>query len=774
MTSKHCFFNMLREDFRHKLWMLALSVLGNLLAMPVLFLISVGNDAQYMTDDAWRVFGQIQALPEFFQIGVSISGGIVALSGALITGFFGFRFVFHRNMADTYHSLPVRRKTLFLVNWLNGFLIWFVPFLISVCVALALGIGRLGTLKGRLEGAALTAEQRQSLPMLPTGSELALQALVSVLALTVAFLLVYHLVLLAVMLCGNLLNAMVTAAVLGVGALIVYGLALSFCILYFDTFVSAVAQGHRIVVYASPCASAVNLLYQRVDAFDSGETAVFWISCVKNLLLTLGLLALSFIACLKRPSELAEQGLRLKPVRFLMLVTVSLAAAMSGWLVFWLIGGELLGWAVFGAVLTGVLAFGVMDIIFSMEFKAFFAHRVLMGLTAAAGVFIGLLFHYDWIGFDRYLPAEEKIAEISVYSSRHGTGLYEHYYGGDVLDENHPLNRMHFTDADLAYAFLKSAVDSVDAVSAAGTKVVDPDDERLYVQDNILVKVTLKNGGTYYRSYRMSHENSEQAGPLFTDAEYLNANFRIGQEEIPKYSALILEWGGARWELSGDEKKNSLLLVALCEAYNRDLEENPRAFIYGDGRLLCGIRMRTSGYSEGRELEVYEGMVHTREVLREYGYDWMADPIAAEEIEEIRLGIGWRYSETGDSDLVGLARRQYGVWAQEEYDREYEEGSDQEAGAAVYETQQYGNDDAGEEILLRITDRAEIAELLELLDYDSGRYSGGDIFRPGRAGDIYIIFSETGANGEEAAVYASINLGALPEKYVLRFGTLQP
>ena len=35
MTSKHCFFRMMKEDFRHKIWMLVLSVLGNMMAVPV-------------------------------------------------------------------------------------------------------------------------------------------------------------------------------------------------------------------------------------------------------------------------------------------------------------------------------------------------------------------------------------------------------------------------------------------------------------------------------------------------------------------------------------------------------------------------------------------------------------------------------------------------------------------------------------------------------------------------------------------------------------------
>lgn len=793
MTSRHCFFNMLREDFRHKLWMLALSVLGNLLTLPVLYLISVGNDAYNATGEAWQTIGRIGALPEFFQLVMPVAGGVIAIGGALITGFFGFRYVFHRNMVDTYHSIPVRRNTLFWVNWLNGFLIWFVPFLTGSCVTLLLAVGRLGTLKGRLAGMRLTEEESQALDRMLTGGDLVVQALITVLALAVVYLLVYHLVLFAVMLCGNLLNAMVTAVTLGVGAISIYGLLLWFCVLYFDTFVSSAAVGYRSVVYASPLASSVALLYWRGSMADGGEAALFWGSIVKNLLLLLGLGALSYLAYRRRPSELAEQGLKTRPVRFLVQIAVSLGAAMGGWLVFWLIGGERTGWGIFGAVLAGAVSFGVLDIIFRMDFKAFFAHKALMGLTVAAGVLIGLMFRYDWTGYDSYLPEQEKIAEIAIYDYRYVN--YNSYIGYNVQDAAHPLNRVHIRDAGAAYAFLESAVDALgtavtisDSVNSIGfgaaistsrgTWSKDP----LYsnAREEIIAKVTLKNGRTYYRSYYLYHDDSEAAGALLSTPEYLDASFKIGQEEALAYDTAALERGGSRSELQLEREQVAGFVEALCRAYDQDLEEDPRAFIYGgSGRQLCTVYLYSRNrYGNGRELAVFEGMAHTREVLREYGFEQMAGPVAPEEVEEIQLGLGWRYSEVSGGELVKLARSAYGVWAEEEADADLtQEDADGPACEAydvdikqVYPTRSGSGSD--EEIVLRITDREEIAELMELLSYDAtSRTSSTNIFRPGRAEDIYLVLSGNG--GETEKVQVNMLLGALPEKYILRFGTLQ-
>ena len=45
MTSKNFFFKVMREDLRHKIWMLALSALGSFLMLTVAWLIWRSNQA---------------------------------------------------------------------------------------------------------------------------------------------------------------------------------------------------------------------------------------------------------------------------------------------------------------------------------------------------------------------------------------------------------------------------------------------------------------------------------------------------------------------------------------------------------------------------------------------------------------------------------------------------------------------------------------------------------------------------------------------------------
>ncbi len=182
MTSRRLFVNAMGEDLRHKIWMAALFVLGNFLALPVAWLMMRNNlesSESLILEKLYHVF-------DFFTVYVIVFGGMTALPGALITGLAGFRFVFHKRMVDLYHSLPVKRSTLYGVCYVDGILLWFVPFVVCMLSACAMG----GSFVYSLGGIQALGHMLQ-------------KALLSFLVLTLAYLLVYHMVLVAVMLSGT-------------------------------------------------------------------------------------------------------------------------------------------------------------------------------------------------------------------------------------------------------------------------------------------------------------------------------------------------------------------------------------------------------------------------------------------------------------------------------------------------------------------------------------------------------------------------------------------
>lgn len=744
MTSRHCFSRTMREDLRHKMWMVALSVLGNLLALPVLYLLYTGQagDGMEKITDLNR---QINGIASFFRKLLPVSAGIIAVAGALIVGLAGFRYVFYKNRTDTYHSIPVKRRTLFLTGWLNGLLVWLIPFLVSL---LATGL-LAGTKLVLLSEKARTL----SLPPMEGGAEgygvvvfsvgEMLEKLFCAAAVVfILFLLVYHLTLLAVMLCGNILNTLVTLLVLGVGGIAVYFLIWSFFDLYLDTFLSTLStESIQWIFHLSPLADALYLLLD----FCSAEEQVFRSGYLGSLAVAGILGVLAFIAYQKRPSELAGQGLKNRLVKILIQLVASLCAAMGGWLVFWMITEEIV-WSVFGTLLVGILTFGILEIVFSMEFRAFFRHKLEMATVLAAGLLIGFGFYGDWIGYDTYLPDKEEIAEISIYSD-FCTNITE-WKGG--ADREAHINKLHIQDAAAAYAFLETAVAYTENGLTEEISGQYPYDEAEWVT----AKVVLKNGRSYYRGYRVSCHDNQAALALLSSPEYMELNYVMEEEVLSEITDVRLSRSSGQIEFSLLDQKVREHTRLLIEAYNQDVRRNPAATICGEGRLLCAVVLRR-GHTYVRYLDVYDFMENTREVLRQMGYAEYADPIALEELDRIEISA---YVDSDDSrNPLSAARNTYGVYGQAEASA---------AEESLQETADYDEKmDYIGEVTVTITETEQLEELLSLLSYKYP-HRGGGAFQNGFGGNIILVYKD----GTEQD--APIAMGTLPEKYVRMFAEI--
>lgn len=769
MTSRHCFFRVMKEDFRHRIWMLALSILGNMLAIPVVYLMTVGEyRGRYLDDPVMKYAYEMLGLRIYFgEILLSLAG-FIAICGALIVGFAGFRYLFHKNMVDTYHGIPVKRRTLFAATWLNGFLIWLVPFLTMLLLTLVLGEIRLSSLREKLFSqpqfaVALEKMGDGYLVEQMTEGRLLLTALQTAGILIIVFLLVYNLCLVAVMLCGNVLNTLTLAVFLGVGAIALYGLGMIFCAIYLDTFMGE-SMAYRQVIYASPLASSIYLLVlSGINVFGEGEGVL--LPALINLAIAVGMGAAAFFLYLRRPSELAEQGVKMKPVKFVVQVTIALAGVMSGWLIFCAMTDSLRGtgetpaWGIFGALLVGILAFGVMDVIMNMDFKAFYRHKILMAVTMAAGLLLCFAFRQDWFGYDSYLPREQKIAEIAIWMPD-ASNKSDSY---DVTAKDHPLQLVHIRDSAAAHAFLeeatgdggKFAVYTVeDALRMESLKIVRA--------QTVYVKVTLKSGRKYYRKYIVTNADCDAAYALVETKEYRDANYAVSPEEIEQLNQIRLRHMGYSQTLPVASARR--FAEDVCTAYNRDLEENPGEIIKGSGRLFSVIQVGN------RSLEVYEGMTYTRAALREYGYEDYADSPDVKDVAEIRLRLKNYYKDAdlSEIDLVADARSTYGIFGNDGGDT-IQESEPKPAGAKIEISDenkgrdQWTDDDG--RIALSITDPGEIRELLGLISYEGRRRISP--FSSGEMTDAVQLVMED--NIYTVRLYK----GALPEKYILRFGELQ-
>lgn len=759
MTSRHLFFKAMREDLRHKIWMIALSSLGNVLVLPVAWLMAVSGKSNYSGYMRPEMYVDLIET-EFRQI-LLVGGLFIAVFGAVIVGLFGFRYVFHKNMIDTYHSIPVKRRTLFGVCWLNGFLIWLVPLL--VCLLLTLGMA----------SAYLMGTPGQ--PWIPG---IFAEAFTNVLLLAIVFLLVYHVVLTAVMVSGNILNTIVSMMILGLGVIAIYGLGVGFFSIYMQTFYSAVINMEP-AVYASPFVSGIFMAVQGREMAGLGHIGPMCPVMINFCTMVLfGVLA--YVLYQKRSSELAEQGIRNKVFSVVLKFIVSLAAGMGGWMMFYL-AVRFGGWGVFGGLLVSILVFGIMDMILNMEFRAFFAHKIQMTATAVITVTICICFHTDAFGYDTYLPDKEDIAEIAVYEGSFTNRSMYHYYD----NEQYMLENLHFQDVDAAYAFLERMTDkernngAPDAAEASSSysDLTVAQSRSMYGEvyaRRMAVRVTLKNGRTYYRIYSVSDYDLDVTLPLFTDQEYLEKNYLVDRQLAASFDEIFL-YGNNAPRLETEPSPENLW--AIAEAYNKDVLENPATVLLNQGNVLASLEFqRSSGYYDLYDrtqkepqayrlrLDVYDSMEYTVAALKRLGYGEWVEPQDTEDINEIRLfvnyDVGGDYvaAFTSSQELIDAARQYYGVYSNN-------------VVFGVVSTPAGFEDAVSEkavgmdQLYLSITDRAEIRELMQYMSCTTP-LNYGTLFRKG-----YALVEVISSDGEDIRKYC-IKKGDLPEKYILKFSEL--
>lgn len=638
MTSKHLFFKAMKEDIRHKLWMVALSVLGNFLVLTVGWMIWRSNSLSYwggaeglmQHGDVRVIAGFQEETAGFFGAYLVTGGGIIAIAGAVITGLFSFRYLFHKNMVDTCHSLPVKRDTLYGVKYINGILIWFVPFFVSVMLTFVMACSLLWQIEGECWISDMAAEMAFNLFFL-----------------AVVYLLVYHVTLVAVMLSGNILNTLVSMMILGFAVVVFYGLGVACFDGYMGTYyMPSVKLG--TAAYGSPLFSAPYLLVLRMDEENMREV---WKAILINAGVMAALGAGSWLLYRNRASEAAEQGIWNRTVAFLFRAVLGVTAGMCGWGLFVMLVSDsrALGWGIFGAVLVGLCAFGVLDIIFQMDFKAFFAHRIQMAGTVAVSLLICFAFYWDWFGYDTRLPKPEEAAELALYDMNLANCYYSHGMSDGELFES-----MHYQDRQAIYAFLE--------------RMVEHEQEEGYQGDleRVGVKVTLDSGRSYYRYYWMREEDKEVVWPILTSEAYMRSAYLIDSAVLNGDTDLSLRMGGETCY----EGKITPEMRSVVEVYNQEILDEPNKALLKEGRLVAEIAFRTyykeaNGVSKWTEIymEVYDSMERTLEALRGAGFE--SPDTRQLGIHCFVLGLDCD-GNTAPEERMAMARELFGVPGQTE------------------------------------------------------------------------------------------------------------
>lgn len=737
MTSRVSFYKVLLQDLRHRLWMIVLSCLGSFMAMPVFYLLESKNWNNNIARWSVEIYGDLdvykrECMELFYCRYLPIAAGVILVVGALIVGIWGFRHVFSKKMVDQYHSIPIKRKDLFFANYLNGFLIWFVPMFIGglSCAVLS------GFFMGNFVDWAVYVLK----PLFVTMCNL-----------VIAFLLVYHMTIVAVMLSGNILNTIVNGTIISFAVLAIYAMIEVFCDIYFETYYSFFGENIKNIMWVSPIASAIYQLYMHVME----EMYVFPV--VMNIIMIIGMFAVGFVVYLRRPSELAEQGMKIKPAQVVFKTVTTILAGLAGWCIFYLLTSSL-SWQIFGTVLAGVLCYGVLDIVFNMDFKAFFAHKIQLGITVLASILIGCLFYFDWIEYDSYMPEKDDIAEMGIFVQGLGISNTTNAYDGVLSIENR-IKRMSYKDQDVIYELLAELTDRESQYPDNGSSSM------------VYVRVTEKNGKTYYRHYRLWESDEELILPILRDDSYIRTNVMIPQVIIDDVRVDINYYNVQLQKFNNEWKLYDVAFIKeLMTAYNEDMLENPDLYIYQNDEVMANLYYNGGSQYIYLRPDLYESMEHVREVLKKYDYEEVMERITADEVASISLNAYVsKYEETTLEEVFGLV--------EPEEDKKGESANLNAESAEVVTIPQieYTTEDYYKQTIAAdydhyfysavITDKKDIEELLEVITYDVPNYR--TLFREDYSNaDIMLTLKN------EETYYVQIKDGKLPERFLAYFECL--
>ncbi len=599
MTSKNLFSKLLKEDLKRRIWTIALSIIVFFLAFPVACALMLGNYTNFSSTD-WtnmhkELLNYMQPTPVII---------LITVTGAIICGLSGYFYLHSKSKVDLYHSIPVRRELMFIVNYINGILIYLIPYIVSILLCFIV-IQVNGFMSAEIFSAAL--------------GSIGLNLLY--------YCLIYTVVIIADMLTGNfVVNCLGTAVFLLYGPSIVLLKELYFSYFY-KTYYAGMDSDWK-VRFLSPIGSYINIS----DKVASDTGGPVFGNIILVLAVMLLFLAFAIFLYRKRPSEAAGKAMAFgisKPIiKFLLVIPITLGGGM----VFRNIAsrGED-GWFIFGLLFTLFLSYAVIEIIYNFDIRS--AFRFKKQLLACAGItaVIACIFGFDLFRYDDYIPKKDNIESMSVAVSGLDDSIRYYEMGSGIPkyvgSTTYQLKHMKLKDFDSAYELAQSGV----------RYVTDDTIESYEDKFQFFIKYETKNGRKVYRTYSL---NKDTALALMSDVyakpEFKAAHYPIDQikaEEIGKVTCNNLK---DNMDISLDVKEKEELLGLYREELNSmtldDLVQNyPIAAITF---TLSNENYDRNFYSG--EYYVYPAFVKTAAFLKSHGFD-PEQQLVSEDVRQISI-----------------------------------------------------------------------------------------------------------------------------------------
>lgn len=401
MKSKIYSSRYVKTTSKGRIWIPAFLSIGFLMAFPVAELLMMGN---------WFGMGysreQIGILYEnLWRDGFMTTGYVVGVLASIINGVNQFWYLYSKRKVDYYHCLPIKRGRMFLHRTYVGLLYYLVPYLVMEFLAVCIG-----SLRGFF-----------SLHLMKLAFYMMLIHLV-------LYLLNYFGTVLAVCLTGNMLMGALSLAGLNL-----YGWALSLVLRgYGSSFYATYPDvPYGIIEILEKYAGPIQLGTTFLEKYTLGKGGLTLLLIV----ITAGFLAAAgYFAYVKRPSESTGKALVYSWSRLVIKILVVIPTGLAVGYIFYILPvrtASRLIWWIFGMAVGTVMVHGIMEVLYQLDFRRFFSHKLQLLLLAAGVAVCAAVFRFDLLGYDGYLPDYESIQTVYAEISAPGHEQFEY-----ITEEN--------------------------------------------------------------------------------------------------------------------------------------------------------------------------------------------------------------------------------------------------------------------------------------------------------------------------------------------------
>lgn len=501
MTSKSLFFKLMKEDFKTRVWTLAISILifffSLIVATAMMISFNLYNSSTYNYSDdlAMNFMSYIGINNPFF--------GIIFIVLSLVMAMSGFSYLYSKKKVDLYHSLPVKREVLYFIKLINGILIVVIPFIICEIVASLLVIANTGKISVLIAAIWAIAEW------------------------TLLFILSYFLTVFSIMLTGNML-----IGILACGFFSFYFPLISLVLKgYQSTFFDTYYTSGFIIENVLPNVSSFMLMF---NIFE-----LKWLTRIIIVILaSIVFLFINLFLYKKRASEAAGKSVSFNviklPIKSMMVIFMSILMYLLGYEVM----NDSIGWGLFGLIVSGVITHCVMEIIYNQDFKKIFAKKIELLVLIIISIFIAAAFQFDIFGYDSYIPSASQIKSTVVISNLLESNSEQYYNKVEISDGYYNDS---FVDVDYASdskieadQINKMDIQNKDAVlelARQGIEAAKYDLEMYGNFDKVLISYKLKNGRTVGRVYYVDLDQSTSGlSNVYADESYKKSSYPILSE----------------------------------------------------------------------------------------------------------------------------------------------------------------------------------------------------------------------------------------------------